>query len=111
LRSSAPREAGYFVRFFFVCTDDPEINVRRVFARSLEGGHEVPMGKIVSRFAKSIAQCAAIVRVVDRAYVYDNSVDRRKPSLLFRAVNGNLINSYGEMRPWAEPILSRLANA
>jgi len=47
--------AGYFVRLFFVGTDDPSINAKRVAMRVIEGGHDVPIGKIISRYAKSLA--------------------------------------------------------
>jgi len=48
----AAHEAGYFIRIFFVCTDSPEINVRRVTKRYLNGGHEVPISKIFSCSAR-----------------------------------------------------------
>jgi len=35
-------DAGYDVTVYFVCTSDPEINVRRVENRLSRGGHDVP---------------------------------------------------------------------
>lgn len=61
--------AGYFVRIFFVGTERPEINAARVARRVLQGGHEVPIRKIVDRWARSIANAAAIAAEVDRFYV------------------------------------------
>ena len=52
---------GYFVRIFFVGTATPEINAARVARRVLEGGHEVPIRKIVDRWARSIANIASVV--------------------------------------------------
>lgn len=52
--------AGYFVRVFFVGTERPEINAARVARRVLHGGHEVPIRKIIDRWARSIANAAAI---------------------------------------------------
>lgn len=52
------KAAGFFIRFFFVCTEDPEINVHRITKRFLEGGHEVPISKIISRYYKSLANAA-----------------------------------------------------
>jgi predicted ABC-type ATPase len=43
------KEAGFFIRFFFIGTDSPEINASRVARRVLHGGHEVPIFKIISR--------------------------------------------------------------
>ncbi len=40
-------ESGFFIRLFFVCTNSPEINVMRITKRVLDGGHEVPITKII----------------------------------------------------------------
>jgi len=101
-------KAGYFVRLFFICTESPEINASRILGRRLEGGHDVPLEKIYSRFAKSIAQCAVAIRWVDRAYVYDNSIGNEAPALLFRSKNGQLVKRYAGPANWAKPILDRL---
>lgn len=98
----AAKQAGFFVRFFFVCTEDPQINVKRVVQRYLNGGHEVPISKIFSRYYKSLQLAAKIIRVVDRAYVYDNSVDNELPRLLFRMVDGRIEKQYVDIFPgWA----------
>ena len=47
------KEAGFFIRFFYVCTTDPEINIMRIARRYMDGGHEVPISKIISRYYKS----------------------------------------------------------
>lgn len=49
------RSAGYFIRAFFVGTSSPVINAARVAARLLQGGHQVPIDKIVSRYGRSLA--------------------------------------------------------
>ena len=90
---------GYFIRFFYVCTDSPEINVSRVAKRYLEGGHEVPISKIISRYYKSLNNAAEAIRVVDRAYLYDNSVENEAPKLLLRTVDGKLFRQYEEEIP------------
>ena len=99
---------GYFVRIFFVGTDRPEINAARVARRVLQGGHEVPIRKIIDRWGRSIANAASIAAEVDRFYVYDNSVDDRDAQLVLRAADGRVVKAYGEAPTWAEPILERL---
>ena len=54
------KDAGYFIRFFFVGTDSPAINASRIAKRVMEGGHDVPITKIISRYAKSIANCCFV---------------------------------------------------
>jgi predicted ABC-type ATPase len=100
--------AGYFVRVFFVGTESPEINAARVARRVLQGGHEVPIRKIVDRWARSIANAAAIAAEVDRFYIYDNSVDDRDAQLVLRASNGHIARQYGKPPTWSVPIVTRL---
>ena len=101
--------AGFFIRLFFICTDDPTINIRRIARRQGEGGHTVPTDKIISRYGKSIAQCAVAIPFVDRAYIYDNSVEDEAPALLFRTENGALKKLYHQpVNDWAKPILEQL---
>ena len=46
------KDAGFFIRLFFVGTNHPSINASRVARRVMEGGHDVPITKIISRFYK-----------------------------------------------------------
>ena len=95
------KEAGYFIRLFFVGTDSPTINAARIANRVMKGGHDVPITKIISRYSKSIANCAVLATLVDRLYVYDNSEDYAEPKLLFRASEGQVEKTYKEINPWA----------
>lgn len=99
------KQAGFFVRLFFVGTDNPSINAKRVALRVMEGGHDVPISKIIARYTRSLANCSVAARIADRAYIYDNSVDNAPARLLFRLSEGNLIKQYGEINPWALEIL------
>lgn len=97
---------GYFVRLFFVGTNHPSINASRIAHRVLEGGHDVPISKIISRYSKSIANCLVLSKLVDRLYVYDNSIDYEIPQLLFRTKNGKLEKNYLKINDWAKPIFN-----
>lgn len=98
------KTAGFFIRFFFIGTDSPEINAARVTRRVLHGGHEVPIPKIISRYSKSIANASEALLVADRGYVYDNSVTDRNPRILFRARDGEVFKEYLDLKhhPWAQ---------
>jgi predicted ABC-type ATPase len=98
------KEAGFFIRFFFIGTDSPEINAARVTRRVLHGGHEVPIAKIISRYSKSIANASTALLSADRGYVYDNSITDRNPRILFRAKDGKLYKEYSDLKHhlWAQ---------
>ena len=100
------REAGYFIRLFFVSTNHPSINSSRIAKRVMKGGHDVPIPKIISRYQKSIVNCKRCVSLADRVYVYDNSIDDVDARLLFRMTDGQLFKQYVEGIPeWAGMLL------
>ena len=99
-------EAGYFIRIFFVSTCHPAINSSRIAKRVMQGGHDVPIPKIISRYQKSILNCKRVAAIADRVYVYDNSVDDAEARLLFRMTDGLLFKCYTDDIPlWAQAII------
>ncbi len=92
--------AGYFTRIFFVGTADPRINAARVADRVIRGGHTVPIEKIVSRYRGSLANLLEALRVADRVYLYDNSLDGVGARLCARVTEGRLRKIYGELPAW-----------
>ncbi len=82
------------------------INASRIAQRVLEGGHDVPIPKIISRYQKSILNCKRVAAITDRVYVYDNSVDDAEARLLFRMTDGLLFKRYTDDIPlWAQTII------
>ncbi|MDD2308774.1 MAG: zeta toxin family protein [Desulfuromonadaceae bacterium] len=104
------KEAGFFIRVFFIGTDTPEINAARVARRILEGGHEVPIGKIIKRYFSSMQMCVYASALSDRLYANDNSVEGCSPELLFRTRDGKLYKKYSDLNKhdWAKEILKQL---
>lgn len=105
------KDAGFFVRFFFIATDTPYINVARIAQRVVEGGHTVPADKIVARYFRSIANGVEAARLADRGYFFDNSVDDHSPSLLLRTVDGMVAKQYPalQLHSWGQQVATRLA--
>jgi predicted ABC-type ATPase len=97
---------GYFIRLFFVGTESPTINASRIARRVMEGGHDVPIAKIISRYSKSIANCSIVSKIVNRVYVYDNSIEFAEPTLLFRVTDGQLIKEYPTISQWGKSMLN-----
>lgn len=94
------KDAGYFIRLFFVGTNSPAINASRIATRVMEGGHEVPISKIISRYTKSISNCIDVLKIVDRGYIYDNSEDGKEARLLFKSADGKIAKSYSKINQW-----------
>ncbi len=64
---------GYFIRCYYILTADPMINVLRVKARVLSGGHDVPEEKIISRYDRALGLVKDLVKICDICHIYDNS--------------------------------------
>lgn len=100
------KKAGFFIRLFFISTESPTINASRIADRVMKGGHDVPITKIVSRYFKSIKNCMKASMLVDRLYIYDNSIDGEDARIQFRLSNGKLEKVYVEDIPeWAQILL------
>ena len=103
------KEEGYFIRMFFICTESPTINAARIANRVMEGGHDVPIQKIISRHEKAIINAVKVTEFADRAYFYDNSVDNQDALLLYRTKDGKFAKQYTNMLPkWAYKILKKI---
>lgn len=103
------KKAGFFIRLFFISTSHPSINASRIAKRVMEGGHDVPIHKIISRYEKSVSNCKLVAPIIDRLYVYDNSIENKEAKLLFRMTEGELVKQYTPNIPdWAEIILNKI---
>lgn len=69
----ALKSLGYDIHLYFVCTEQVEINVARVTARTQQGQHWVDPHKIRSRYARSLALLSLAVREADRTFLLDNT--------------------------------------
>ena len=103
------KKAGYFIRMFFICTESPTINAARIANRVMEGGHDVPIKKIISRYEKAIINSIKVAGFAYRAYFYDNSIENQNAQLLFRTIDGKLAKQYVEKLPqWTETIIESI---
>lgn len=85
------KNAGYFIRLYFIGTDTPVINAGRVCARMLNGGHEVYINKIIKRHTGSREMCLISAPLVDRLYIFDNSADKQDPVELIRVRDQKIV--------------------
>jgi len=65
---------GYKIYLYFVSTESPEINISRVKdIRIRDGGHDVPAGKIKSRYYRTMDLLFDAAQLTYQAYFFDNS--------------------------------------
>lgn len=82
------KEKNYKTYLYFVCTDDPQINVSRVANRIDKGGHPVNTDKIKSRYLKTLKNLLPAIKLANRFYLFDNSGKELK--LIAEGYNGAL---------------------
>ena len=66
-------DAGYNVRLIFIGLENPTLAQARVIHRVDNGGHSVPMDKIVARYPRSLANLAQAINFVSSVELVDNS--------------------------------------
>ena len=100
------KDAGFFIRIFYVCTESPLINIIRIAQRYLNGGHEVPISKTISRYYSSLENISKAIKIADRVYLYDNSIENAAPRLILRTVDGIIAKQYTDTLPeWVRAIM------
>lgn len=92
---------GYRTYLYYVATDDPEINISRVYNRVALGGHAVPSDKIISRYYRSLDLLVDAIKHSNRAYIFDNSTDNAdgKHTWLAEVTDGRLLEMKSDRVP------------
>jgi predicted ABC-type ATPase len=96
-------KVGYKVYLYFVSTESPDINVFRVKARKMKGGHDVPEDKIRSRYDRSMDFMFDASLVADRSYFFDNSSAKKNPKVIAQVEKSGLmpsVQTYCERPNW-----------
>lgn len=91
---------GYRIYFYYIATEDPEININRVQLRVAQNGHGVDPKTIVSRYFRSLSQLKNAVTYTHRAYIFDNSGMRAK--FIAEITDGKeiMLNSSAALPAW-----------
>ncbi len=80
LQDAAAR--GYTVILCFIGISGPEISEQRVAMRVSQGGHDVPLEKLTSRYPRTPANLRSAIRELPHVWIFDNDALRE----LFRKV-------------------------
>ncbi len=69
----AMQRAGYFVVLLFVGLVSPALSVLRVQTRRQQGGHDVPLPRLLERFPRTQAAVRHAAPIADMTLMFDNS--------------------------------------
>ena len=90
---------GYRVMLVFVGTNNPQINVERVALRVRQGGHDVPIDKIIARYDRTLQLLPKAVELAQVAYIFDNS---QTAELMLQVIDGSLHILKQPLPTWIE---------
>ena len=95
------KNLGYHTRLFYVGTDDLSINISRIKARVLDGGHDVPIEDQIRRYARSFENLPRALELADDAVLLDNSSDLGHREVAVK-LEGRGIVLHEPLPKWAE---------
>ncbi len=81
------KKNNYKIYLYFIATEDPSINIRRVKARVAQEGHNVKSETITKRYYKSLENLKPAIKQTNRAYLFDNS---STASILISEITGGV---------------------
>jgi len=84
----AANDQGYKSYLYFICLDDPTLNISRVNNRVEKGGHAVPDQKIIDRYRRVLELLLPALSICNKAYLFDNSSAEMK--LIAKVKDGKL---------------------
>lgn len=99
--------SGYTVLLFFIGLSDAEKSANRVELRVLQGGHDVPTGKITTRFPRTLANLRKAMRVLPAVRVYDNDDLRTPYRFCLATENGRVTERVDPLPLWLASLLPR----
>ena len=82
------KRKGYRNYLYFVCIDNPAVNVERVNNRVGKGGHFVNEEKIKSRYIQTLKNLFPAIKQTYRSFLFDNS--GKEPTLIAEVFEGAL---------------------
>lgn len=103
------KDLGYKTYLYFVCLQDPDINVSRVENRVFKGGHMVEPLRIKRRYKETLKNLLPALLLVDKAYIFDNSGSEME--LIAEVVNGTIEILTEETPNWfIEYVINKVTN-
>ena len=98
------KEAGYYIRLYYVGLDTAEESIRRIRNRVERGGHDIPTKDVNARFSHRFEDVLKILPYCDEAKFFDND---NGFVLVAEYRNGQLL-PIGTYRPtWLSQLLNQ----
>lgn len=96
---------SYEIVLVFIHLESNELNQARVAQRVSEGGHNVPVEKIISRIPRTLQNIKKTLPLVDIAQLYDNSSEEFPFRPVAQIQNGQISQIKNTLPDWAKELL------
>jgi predicted ABC-type ATPase len=103
-QARAANAAGFSTILFFLATEDPRLNVERITARGLMGGHTSPEAEIRAIYAASMANLPRALEVFTHVECFDNTRHGVPPARLLAFDRGHVVHRANLLPAWAEKL-------
>ncbi|HED18168.1 MAG TPA: hypothetical protein ENI74_01540 [Gammaproteobacteria bacterium] len=100
------KSLGYEIILIYIHLQNDELNQARVAQRVSEGGHAVPVDKIISRIPRTMSNIKQALPLVDTAKFYDNSSHTQPFIDVAQLTAGKLSMSFKTPPDWVITILA-----
>jgi predicted ABC-type ATPase len=100
------KATGYHVILVFLHVDDTDLNQARVSQRVIDGGHDVPTDKILSRIPRTLDNVKAAIPLCDEVHMLDNSRLDDPFKRVISIINGQVTAGADTSLPsWVLPLI------
>ncbi|MGP8200283.1 MAG: zeta toxin family protein [Limisphaerales bacterium] len=98
---------GYQVALCFIGIGSPETSDQRVAMRVSQGGHDVPLAKLVTRFPRTLANLKAAIPVLPHVIIFDNDDLNHPFHRVAEFENGKATFLANPLPGWLIPLLQQ----
>jgi predicted ABC-type ATPase len=100
-------ENDYHVTVFFTGTDDPKINAMYLIDRVSNGGHDVPIKKLIDRRLRGFINIKKISQDIDCLIFVDNSIYDESPTIIKSMYKNNIcfVNDCDRESEWLSNVI------
>lgn len=93
-------ESGYTVLLYFIGLDSALRSDRRVAARVVQGGHDVPTAKLMARYPRTLENLARALKKLPWVIVHDNSASDHPFLFVAEYREGTQVRIADEVPAW-----------
>ena len=99
------KDKGFKTYLYFIGTQDPQINIERIFHRVTKGGHTVSEEKVISRYYRSMELLHAAFSIADRAFIFDTTFSDKCSLLIEKRDNFSIEILQEDIPEWVQTYL------